>query len=156
MTDKKDILAELTERFSSLGTELGFSSPITRTLLNPGRETHVFMVRNGHALQMEILWYDFAVLLYAVRLIDGGNNNGFIDYTYLDGSWAKAFVDDIYHLPPKRAKKTKKLPGSKTWDTMAPYFYRSLDKQLELIRNNPDILLSFMNRIDSSPMCPPL
>ena len=153
MTDSKTILDDLNGIFISLGRELGFSSPIVQ---DHGWETHVFMVRNGHALKMEIIWYGLNVMVHVVRLPDGNIPTEYTGNHYPDGSWATVTLDQIYHIPVGKPKKRQKRPTLNTWDEMAPYYFRSLDNQLKLIRNDPDSLINFMDRIDSSPAVPPL
>lgn len=151
MASKKSISADLTEVFAALGKKLGFSDPIVH---DRGWETHIFMIRNGHALQMEILWYGLVVFVHVVRLHNGRLPDGYVEYKNPDGSWGKISIYTIYHVKPEKHKKKRNL-SLKTWDDMEPYYYRSL-KELDLIRENPDVLLDFMDQIDSSPFNPPI
>lgn len=145
MATKQSILEDLTRIFAELGKELGFSEPILRDL---GYQTDLYMVRNGHALQMEILWGGMVAFLNVVRLFNGKIPDDYVDYENSDGIWEKKSVYTIYRIKPVKIRNNfKKLP--KTWDEMEPYYYRSL-KTVDLIRENPDVLLKFMDSIDRS------
>lgn len=152
MATKESILAELTRRFAELGRELGFSEPVVRDVA--GWETHLFMLRKGHALKMEILWTDAVVFVYVLRLEDGKIPTGYVDYVDPDGTWRMKSVLEIYNALPDRKQKKKRLPRFHSWDEMEPHYYRSL-KALDLIRENPEVLLNFMDSIDkTSPVIP--
>lgn len=146
MATKQSILTEITRIFAELGKELGFSEPVEQDF---GYQTDLYMLRNGHALHMEILWGGLVVFVNVVRLFDGKIPDDYVDYENPDGTWGKESVYTIYHTQPVRVRHNNKhLP--KTWDEMEPYYYRSL-KALDLIRENPDVLLKFMDSIDDPP-----
>lgn len=143
MATRESILIELTRRFAELGKELGFSEPVIQ---DRGHQTDLYMLRNGHALQMEVLWGGMVVFVNVVRLYDGQLPDGYVEYTNPDGSWRKRSVYRIYGVEPVN-HNYKRLPPIKTWDEMEPYYYRTL-RSLDLIRENPDVLLKFMDSID--------
>lgn len=148
--DTKKLTRKLQKRFAELCGDLGFE---LQRVTTPCCGYAEMFAKRRHGLLLYVEWRDFCLDLYVVRLKDGEQWDGRWNSSYRDGTWKVVSVDRIYRSsqPP-----VPRCPFAWTEDQWEAYLYTVMDNYIGLIRNDPQVLLSFLDRIDESPERPPL
>ena len=129
--NRAEIKRMLVNGFSEIGEFLELNSIDIREDKNC---TTIYLV-GKNALELEIDWYENALFMYIVHLIDGKIPNDDIIYKYDDGTWCRIYIDEVYQ---------KKNPIYKSINRARPDFLLELFQYYKkLIESDPSILLPY-------------
>lgn len=151
----------LTEQFNQLGAELGMSGKTVT--VSPGWWTKlVYIMYEGHALQMEISTEYVDLHMYAVRCIDGQIPASEIYLKYPDGSWYRKCVTEIYGADSapeygdggndySKSMSEQKWNEFLAWysdDNVSAHMFKMFEYYRDIILRDPNVLLTFLRSIE--------
>ena len=133
---KEHIFNQLSERFCEIGKKLDLTGMIVR---GDNYNSEIY-IKNNHALQLEIDWYENNLFMYVVYLKNNELPDKNVIYNYEDGQWCRKYLEEIY-----KTKRPQQKDRSKRYSEQ--YLFECLDFYEKLIEKNSSVLQEFFKSI---------
>jgi hypothetical protein len=139
MNVNDDAFQSILGSFIRLGKMLGFTSAPFIQHDRFGSSVYLF---GSYTLQVEIDWRDNVLSMYVVNTSNGIIPEGVVR-NYLDGTWCRKYIEEVYNTKQPSAKKWSKAKDRHSEESL----YDSLEFYMKTISSNPDAISVFVSKM---------